>query len=73
MKWTDVGSFISKSENPWDHNPWKDRQKQQGQQRPQNSEELDELIRKSQKVLQGLFNQKGGGNGSGNGTGGGSL
>lgn len=72
MKWTDMGPTpffkkILKNDNPWDHNPWDKRKKQQRPQNPKNSEELDELIRKSQQVLQGLFNQKGSGGGNGSG------
>ncbi len=72
MKWTDADSLNVNNENPWDNNnPWKDRQKQQKPSSANNSEELDELIRKGQKVLQGFFANNGsggGGNGSGKGT-----
>lgn len=72
MKWTDVNPTSLNNDNPWDHNPW-DKQKKQNRpgNQPQNSEDLDELIRKSQQVLQGFFNQKGTGGGKGSGKGGG--
>ncbi len=70
MKWTDVTPASLKNENPWDNNPWDKQKKRQRPSGQQNSEELDELIRKSQQVLQGLFNNKrkgtGGNGGSGN-------